>query len=77
MDDKRRWLPSWPPHKDVKADPKANKNTEEDKRYNTLPAAIDITVQHAIYGQIITTLPLVTYKADENIDKDKEETSKK
>ncbi len=76
MDDKYRWLPSWPPHKEVKAgkgkDTKVDKSTNDDKHYDSLPRAIEVSLQHAIYGQITTTLPLATYKAEDNADKDKD-----
>ncbi|PJE78614.1 Type II secretion system protein J [invertebrate metagenome] len=69
LNNKKQWVDTWPPA------PKYTENNEENRKsimtdhtFTIMPQAIEITLDHAIYGiqQIIS--PLVTFKSSDNED---------
>ena len=70
MDEKKRWLNTWPPPRGgqnpyfgvLQPGVPDQQGLEQGEQYPQMPHAIEFTVQHKAFGTLTTILPLLTYK---------------
>lgn len=88
LDEKKRWHNSWPPANQKQNVPQpipgpGGTAPKQPAEQQVMPHAIEMTVQHLDFGNIVTILPLIDYKvsdqqkAQEKDQKDKNEKGKK
>lgn len=76
MDEKKRWLKTWPPQGGLSypqvsvPQPEVGipgqQGQQQGEQYTQMPHAIELTVQHKAFGTLTTVLPLLTYKPSDS-----------
>ncbi|MGB1272331.1 MAG: type II secretion system minor pseudopilin GspJ [Endozoicomonas sp.] len=64
LDEKKKWVNAWPPPGKA-----SQKKGTEGGQETSMPAAVEVTIQHEQYGSMVTVVPMITYRAGQKEQK--------
>lgn len=65
LDEKKKWGNAWPPPPGKSS----QKKRAEGGKEASMPAAVEVTIQHEQYGSMVTVVPMIIYRAGQQEQK--------